>query len=155
MKAISILQPWASLIAIGAKKIETRSRPTRYRGPLAIHAAKDRRHWEIAHDEPFRSVLMEARLFRQDDLPYGCIIATCNLVDCVKIIGRTSIDGKIVAAQLADGREVTGNELAFGDYTPGRFALMLEDVKMLPEPIPVRGQQGLWNWEPPEMPAHD
>ena len=39
MKAITIWQPWASLIACGAKKYETRSWPTKYRGPIAIHAA--------------------------------------------------------------------------------------------------------------------
>lgn len=40
MKAITLTQPWATLVAIGAKRIETRSWATRYRGPLAIHAAK-------------------------------------------------------------------------------------------------------------------
>ena len=41
IKAISLWQPWASLIALGGKKIETRSWPTKYRGPLAIHASKN------------------------------------------------------------------------------------------------------------------
>lgn len=41
MKAITILQPWASLIACAAKQIETRSWVTQYRGPIAIHVAKD------------------------------------------------------------------------------------------------------------------
>src|SRR5690348_17556570 len=40
MKALTLTQPWASLVAIGAKRIETRSWSTSYRGPLAIHAAK-------------------------------------------------------------------------------------------------------------------
>lgn len=40
LKAISILQPRASLIACGAKKIETRGWSTSYRGPIAIHAGK-------------------------------------------------------------------------------------------------------------------
>ncbi len=40
MKAITIWQPWASLIACGAKKYETRSWATNYRGPIAIHAAR-------------------------------------------------------------------------------------------------------------------
>lgn len=40
MKAISLWQPWASLVAVGAKKIETRSWATKYRGSLAIHATK-------------------------------------------------------------------------------------------------------------------
>lgn len=40
MKAITIWQPWASLLAHGMKQYETRSWATKYRGPIAIHAAK-------------------------------------------------------------------------------------------------------------------
>lgn len=40
MKALSLTQPWASLVAIGAKRIETRSWSTSYRGLVAIHASK-------------------------------------------------------------------------------------------------------------------
>lgn len=40
MKAITIRQPWAGLIAVGEKVYETRSWPTKYRGPIAIHAGK-------------------------------------------------------------------------------------------------------------------
>lgn len=40
MKAITIKQPWATLIALGEKRFETRSWQTKYRGPIAIHAGK-------------------------------------------------------------------------------------------------------------------
>jgi hypothetical protein len=36
MKALTLIQPWASLVAIGAKRVETRGWRTSYRGPLAI-----------------------------------------------------------------------------------------------------------------------
>ena len=39
MKVLTLTQPWATLVAIGAKRIETRSWATKYRGPLLIHAA--------------------------------------------------------------------------------------------------------------------
>lgn len=39
MKAITIWQPWAEFIAAGVKHNETRSWATKYRGPIAIHAA--------------------------------------------------------------------------------------------------------------------
>jgi len=39
-------------------------------------------------------------------------------------------------------------ELSFGDYTPGRYAWILADVKLLPEPVPARGALGLWEWVP-------
>lgn len=40
MKALTLTQPYATLVAIGEKRLETRSWRTSYRGPLAIHAAK-------------------------------------------------------------------------------------------------------------------
>lgn len=40
MRCLTLTQPWATLVAIGAKRIETRSWSTSYRGPLAIHAGK-------------------------------------------------------------------------------------------------------------------
>jgi len=40
MKILSIRQPWAALIVSGAKDVENRTWPTRYRGPLLVHAAK-------------------------------------------------------------------------------------------------------------------
>jgi hypothetical protein len=38
-------------------------------------------------------------------------------------------------------------ELSFGDHGIGRFQWFLMDVKVLPEPIPARGRQGLWEWD--------
>ncbi len=152
MKAITLYQPWASLVAIGKKKIETRGWATKYRGPLAIHAAKDRQHWAMVHYEPFRSVFMDARLYRQDDLPYGAIIATCNLVEVCTI----TQDILVKPAEKWGTKEPCylplpdEPELSFGDYTPGRYAWILEDVRQLPEPIPAKGKQRLWTWEVPE-----
>lgn len=40
MKALSVKQPWASLIVSGLKDIENRSWSTNYRGPILIHASK-------------------------------------------------------------------------------------------------------------------
>lgn len=153
MKTITLWQPWASLVAVGAKKIETRSWATNYRGPLAIHAAK--KHFDtlfyLDRDlQGFADALNLPNIFRFDVLPLGCVIAICNLIDCPKVINRKFVTGKILTVQLKNGREVTGNELAFGDLSPGRYAWILEDTKRLPEPMPAKGRQGLWNWELPE-----
>lgn len=40
MKAITVLQPWATLLVTGKKHIETRSWKTNYRGEILIHAGK-------------------------------------------------------------------------------------------------------------------
>jgi len=61
MKALSIKQPWASLIAQGKKTIETRTWKTNYRGPLLICASKK----PTIHN-----------------LPTGCAIALVTLIGC-------------------------------------------------------------------------
>ena len=151
LKTISLWQPWASLIALKYKRIETRSWYTSYRGVLAIHACKGIPRWAIKlciHfikllriDENEYNVLYE---LSRGYGPLGKIVATCRLVDCVKIVEQPKLsrDG---FAMLENGIQVSGNELSFGDYTVGRYAWILEDVQPLKEPVPAKGMQGLWN----------
>lgn len=141
MKAISLLQPWASLITIGAKKIETRSWSTKYRGPLAIHASKgfSKLLRDLCNTQPFKAVLSKAG-FNLDNLPLGKIVATCNLVDCIKM-----------TPEFIDlVKSAKGYELDFGVYAVGRYAWILEDIKSLEKPIPAKGALSLWEWEVPE-----
>ena len=150
MKALSIMQPWATLIAQGAKRIETRGWATSYRGPLAIHASKGLPGWvvDIVRSEPqFANALgnlLDPRGKVLGDLPRGCIIAICQLVS-VKFIGAnadgwswTGPDGHQFSYQLTD------RERALGDYTPGRYAWLLADMRPLDAPVPARGALGLW-----------
>lgn len=148
MKALTLTQPWATLIPLGAKRIETRSWRTDYRGPLAIHAAKGATRYDVgmAFVEPFESVLNAAgyQLFTQ--LPRGALIATCQLVSVIpvyKITERgfyswTGPDDRVYRFDL------TEQERAFGDYSFGRYAWLLADVQELPQPVPTRGALGLW-----------
>ena len=165
MKAITLTQPWASLVALGAKKIETRSWPTKYRGPLAIHAGAGPGSlgWmQMQHlcrnVEPFKSTLAHLLNDRHpaDVLPLGAIVATCELVDCVQTWPRwAAVEPWFTATQGGQYWHVPpaegGRERAFGDYTPGRYAWLLADVRPLATPIPARGALGLWNWN--ELPA--
>lgn len=144
MKAITIWQPWATLIAIGAKRFETRGWATRYRGPIAIHAAKHI-DGDACLQEPIYSTLREHGYLRgQNMLPRGEIVAVANLVDCLNSID-TWTDGYV----LEGGRYIYSPEYEFGDFTPGRFAWEMKDIRKLDTPIPAKGQQGLWNWEEP------
>src|SRR5260221_1253433 len=116
MKALTLTQPWATLVAIGAKKIETRSWSTSYRGPLAIHAAKAAHREEAALclQEPFTSALGGRVLY---ELPLGRVVATVRLVD----VRPTSMT--IGEAAWSDPRQdivLSPQEEAFGDFTPGR-----------------------------------
>src|SRR5689334_4415085 len=114
MKAITLHQPYATLIAIGAKRIETRSWPTRYRGPLAIHAARvlGPQARALCSHEPFRSALARAGYASPDALPLGAVVATCRLVDCLPTGAPTDYP----PAHLPPGDSA---ERAFGDYAPG------------------------------------
>ena len=145
MKAITVWQPWAGALAAGIKEKETRSWPIKYSGPIAIHAAmKAIQHtWSDLYmsDEAREVICRRLGLPEIIDgpaaFPMGCILATAELVDCIRITPE------YIAT-------LTPDELALGDYTPGRYAWKLANVKKLPEPIPAKGRQGLWNWEPPE-----
>jgi len=147
MKALTFTQPWASLVAVGAKSIETRSwyvgPDPRGRGaqklgwPIAIHAAKGfpREAMEFALAEPCRSILRE-HIATLGDLPRGAVIATAILLHVV------TIEHLERAPHI-----LTPRERAFGNYSPGRYAWRLWNVKPLPEPVPARGSLGLWEWD--------
>jgi hypothetical protein len=74
MKALSLTQPWASAIALGIKKWETRSWPTHHRGEVCIHASKGFPRW--AKD------FAEEQGINLDSLPLGCIVCVCDLTEC-------------------------------------------------------------------------
>jgi hypothetical protein len=130
IKALSLHQPWASLIAAGAKHIETRSWDTPYRGLLAIHATLEspRATLALANADPMRGALQAAGITTADRLPRGCILALCRLTACEPVSTPPPYP-----------------ESAYGEYTPGRFAWRLDDIWALPEPLPARGSQGLWS----------
>ncbi|EHQ88261.1 ASCH domain-containing protein [Desulfosporosinus youngiae] len=138
MKAISLMQPWASLVAIGTKKIETRSWSTEYRGQLAIHSSKGFKKYlrQLCCEEPFKTVLNKAGL-SLDNLPLGRVVATCKLVDCIEMTPEF-ID-RVKSAK--------GHEYDFGEYAVGRYAWILEDIKALDNPVPAKGKLSIWKWE--------
>jgi hypothetical protein len=152
MKALTLTQPWATLVAIGAKTIETRSWYTSYRGPLAIHAAKamPAAARALCGERPFRDVLEPAGLVdyghaaeRFAALPRGAIIAVTYLGSVWRIHQPQWVE--LVRELRAPGQELPPHEEVFGNYAPGRYAWMLHNTHALPEPIPCRGALGLWD----------
>ena len=139
MKAITIMQPFATLITIGVKHYETRSWTTKYRGDLLIHAGKGEDYLFLCDREPFKSIL---NLY---DLPLGSIIGKVTLEDCIKVKrSDMCIDNSAI---LENGVKIEKDEYAFGDYTEGRYAWKLANIQKFKEPIPVKGQQRLWNYK--------
>lgn len=145
MKTISLWQPWATLMASGAKRIETRSwKPNglKHGELLAIHAAK---RWtaeerDICEDSPFRECLGEAAmrgLWDLDKPPLGCMVAVARFDRTVPTLG-----GGI------DWDNMSDEEYAFGNYSAGRFAWFFSEVRPL-LPISAKGAQGIFDWQPP------
>lgn len=138
MKALTLWQPWASLMAEGHKKIETRGWNTSIRGAVALHAAKKsvKETMKLMLQtviETIRRILFPYPLER---LPVGCILAVGNLVDC------KLIDEKFL-------KTLSEQEIPLGDYTLGRYAWIFEDIKPFQSPIPAKGAQGFWDWKVP------
>lgn len=126
MKALTIHQPYASLIAHGLKRFETRSWATTYRGILAIHASKQPMSSEMWH----KAIRVSMAL---SPFPIGCVIAYVDLVDCLPA-------GDAVL-------EARPSELDFGYWKDGYYGWKLVNPRMLTIPVQVRGQQGLWEWD--------
>lgn len=155
MRILTLWEPWATLIAIGAKRIETRSWATRYRGPLAIHAARGGlKLWELhglLNQKPFREAFSRASNAdaktvsgylrakingRTVEFNPGCIVAAVNLVECASVekchrLGDLACNWK------------WQEEQAFGNYEPGRFAWITGNLFRLHHPIPYKAGQGL------------
>jgi hypothetical protein len=153
VKALTLRQPWATLVAIGAKQIETRSWAPSYRGRIAIHAAKgfskEDRRLVIDKYDFYRPISDHFGVFAEeliDALPLGAIIAECRLVDCLPT--QDMIVNPAYPSIFRKHPELdTPLERAYGNYNPGRWAWLLADVNLLPKPIPVLGMLGLWEWE--------
>ncbi|WP_400194643.1 ASCH domain-containing protein [Lysinibacillus telephonicus] len=139
MKAVTIKQPWATLIALREKQFETRSWQTKYRGPIAVHAGK-----QIDKEAciAFSDILKQHGITSINQLPTGVVIAKANLVDCHKVIKDHGI-----SAIMHTGLRISEDEYWFGDYEEGRYAWELDNVKVFPEPIPAKGQLSLWEWD--------
>jgi hypothetical protein len=135
MRALTVFQPFAVLIALGEKRVETRSRQTVHRGELAIHAGQPLTEYALrsCYREPVAGVLARAGL-QVTDLRRGCIVAVATLVDVV----QTKTHVQVISPQ----------ERAFGDYTEGRWAWLLENVRVVDPPVYCRGWQHVWRVTP-------
>lgn len=150
MKAITLTQPWATLVAMGSKSVETRSWATGYRGEIAIHAGKslapvggksgliDICNYKLFQQELYRQgyVTHNHRDWNAEPtakMEFGAVIAVAELRD---VVTTTEI-----APFLSE------MELEFGDYSPRRFAWILNNVRLIKPSIAVKGSLGLWEWK--------
>jgi hypothetical protein len=174
MKAISLWQPWASLIACGAKPYETRhwAPPRDLIGqPIAIHAAKkiDKQAARFAEElmygqhQPGGFDLarkLDASMSECTDLvmgtfgmavmPIGCVVAIARLAGAFQLGTAMTENGVTFArpvhvlAPAAIPETFVITHDDFGDYAPGRWAWLLEKVQPLNPCPPAKGAQGFF-----------
>lgn len=144
VKAITLAQPHASLVALGVKTMLDTSWPTDYRGRLAVHAgarvpSPERGPMFVGDYHVAQGGTWLHGGEHNVRLPFAAIVATCEVLDVVPIVAgncgptprlATCADGALVMVQaiVADTRDVTDQRL-YGDFTPGRYAWILGDVQ--------------------------
>lgn len=149
MKALTLTEPYATLIALGAKHNETRSWGTDHRGPVAIHTAKrfTRDDESVCNTKPFKEALTKGG-YRQDQtarrnqwhFPLGYVVALAWLEDVVLLPHITSPDRDYPPEP----------ERSFGNYAPNRCIWKFSEVYPLHTPLPAQGALLLWQWQPPD-----
>ena len=87
------------------------------------------------------------------DLPHGAVVCTAVLTgayQCGRWVKIGDQDMWTVASVMCGSRSINSNIPVdpYGDYSPGRWAWRLEDVRRLAVPEPARGKQGWWEWTP-------
>lgn len=133
MKAISLWQPWASLVVLGEKKIETRDWDTKYRGPLLIHAAK-------RQDLPELKELME-------NYPYFAESLGMNFHEAIAKLPYGALIGKVdfVGIRQTCAIQCCDKERTFGNYADGRLGWILENPVLFEHPVAYKGAQRLFD----------
>ncbi|MBQ6534616.1 MAG: ASCH domain-containing protein [Opitutales bacterium] len=133
MKALSIKQPWAALIAAGAKDVENRTWFTSQRGTFLIHASATRSRAEF--EEAY--------------------IAYRHAADCDENFARNAVDeisggfldaayGQIIGcADIADCTRAQSSPWHYNGY----WGFYLANARQFPKPIPALGALGFWNFD--------
>lgn len=129
MKALSLRQPWAWLIAAGIKDTENRGWPTKFRGRFLIHASKSKEikvqgigdEWIVRRLTPDQLVQ-----YRAATLVYGAIIGEATLAECRFRFGEENDNLYSIWAEA------------------GLYGFQVADPKLYAEPIPCRGALGFF-----------
>lgn len=154
MRAISLWQPWASAIALGAKTIETRHWATDYRGPIALHAAKRCVLSELIYysccwnwNGVFYDLLHEKHDVKLwEVLPFGAVIAVAELVDCRPTESFTLGEVETPRKPQRETSDLYNwTERQLGNFDLGRFGWVLANVRPLADPVPFIGRQKFFN----------
>ena len=126
MKALTIKQPWATLIMQGDKRFEFRSWQTKYRGDLLIHAGKG----------IDKEAMKRLEKYLPKELPYGKILGKVKLVDCIKM------SPEFKELLLKENSDI---------YTKSSFqenyGWQVSYVEVFENPIDAKGHLSLWEFK--------
>ena len=122
MKALTLKQPWATLVSEGIKEYEFRSWKTNYRGKVLIHAGAGIDKKEM---ERFKDLNLK--------YPSKRIIAEVEIEDCLELDDK--LNQKIISE----------NNIAYGSKIRTGYAWKLKNVKKIKSNREINGKLGLWN----------
>jgi hypothetical protein len=134
MKVLTIQQPYATLIALREKSIETRGWRPDYLGPVLIHAGKSTAMIRDCSQYDIKRLLARHGITRYEQLPLGMAVAVSKIVG----VSRTECLSSI-----------TPQERLLGNYSAGRWGWQLSGTRRLDTAFPLRGAQRLFDWAPP------
>ncbi len=124
MKALTIKEPWASLIISNYKTYEFRSWKTNYRGKILIHAGLSLEKNELKYFEDY-------------NLNY----------QCGNIIGEATITDCILVTKEFNQKLLDINNKVYKNNHENLYAWKLENIVKYENPIPIKGKLGLWNYK--------
>ena len=142
IRVLTLYQPWATFVINGLKKIETRPKPTSFRGTYLIHAAKK---WTIAQErlcyDPFyRECLVSCGVILNDDSKF--LKKQMNLG---KALGTVSVSGCVqITFKILKDMKLTHQEYELGNFNITRWAWFLSNQKVLKNPFDYKGMQGYY-----------
>ena len=157
VRAVTLYQPWASLIAAERKRFETRSWPVPQKligARVAIHAGKTV-DWEAAERFGYKASSLPS------EMPRGVVVCTARIYDSIRIVSDDAVSelerdfhhdngyprdqrfyGLSSTLMLPEPIPYTRDD--YGDYAPGRYAWELQGIELVDPPVPATGHQGFW-----------
>ncbi|AZA60788.1 ASCH domain-containing protein [Chryseobacterium indoltheticum] len=143
MKALSIKQPWASLIAHGIKDIENRTWKTNFRGRIYIHASgqymKAKSGWSLLSEDQYDQLPDDVKLDCIDEtFPVSAIVGEVDIIDCV-------INHESIWAEKTSSRAFADQKHYFDKPI---YNWVLANAVLYDQPIlNVKGKLSLWEFE--------
>src|SRR5690242_15323693 len=101
MKVLPMMEPWASLVVLGAKTTETRDKHTSVRGTVAVLATKTVVPYTDAHEA-------WSRLADLLELPVSSLVSNGELLHRGKIVGTVDIVDSVATRDVVGAENLEG-----------------------------------------------